>query len=556
MSQVDQVYSAIIARARGEVDNQEVESAVAELLGSTEDATKKGRNKKNTSVDSHEQLRQPQKQRESNQKGKGRVGFMRGRRTTTVVTQDEDDYDDIPSTSSKQAVTTLATKDSRPNGQVTSTQKRKWSGKSASLQSIQNEVATMEGHHDTDNQTKKLRDIPMGEEGSRIMVTFGDGKSPNHKAVETALLGTRKSLLVAIKDARALRRQVTREYKKAFRAMHMGDRKLPKKFRPTKTYTSEGVDPTLLYRSMFRNDSLCYTPKCGFDMEQIQKLFPEEMNAYDRWNDVRLFVAFWPYLSLVCSGKGTVVFVSLTQCPRLFQHLHRVLHLQYSVLCHTHKMHAAYESNRDFSVDGSKNDKEDSKKDDRQNWVGGHLQERAAHFDSRTDQMKEDWYLRFADVRQKGSFLPRRNVKKTTEERNFEKQVEVNEKRKTTQESHVAKAKNGSTTALVAGGDNVVADADADAVVDDDTAAIWEGMSFHTIRFLHWIGFDPKSDLPPPKDEVTHALAFLAHDFMGRIIEQVRDGITHGLPLTWGMAMKCLAFLVHLFVRSFVPLIV
>ena len=34
----------------------------------------------------------------------------------------------------------------------------------------------------------------------------------------------------------------------------------------------------------------------------------------------------------------------------------------------------------------------------------GHLEERAAQFDVRTDQMENDWYLKFSEVR-RGSFL-------------------------------------------------------------------------------------------------------------------------------------------------------
>jgi hypothetical protein len=45
-------------------------------------------------------------------------------------------------------------------------------------------------------------------------------------------------------------------------------------------------------------------------------------------------------------------------------------------------------------------------------------------------------------------------------------------------------------------------------------------MSATSVRFLHWVGFDPRSALAPPNDEVTEALAFLAYDFMGRIVEK------------------------------------
>jgi hypothetical protein len=39
--------------------------------------------------------------------------------------------------------------------------------------------------------------------------------------------------------------------------------------------------------------------------------------------------------------------------------------------------------------------------------------------------------------------------------------------------------------------------------------------------FLHWVGFDPTSALSPPNEETTQALAFLAHDFFGKIVEKV-----------------------------------
>jgi hypothetical protein len=41
--------------------------------------------------------------------------------------------------------------------------------------------------------------------------------------------------------------------------------------------------------------------------------------------------------------------------------------------------------------------------------AAGHLEERAAQFDARTEQMKDDWYMQFAECRL-GSFLPKRGV--------------------------------------------------------------------------------------------------------------------------------------------------
>jgi hypothetical protein len=44
-------------------------------------------------------------------------------------------------------------------------------------------------------------------------------------------------------------------------------------------------------------------------------------------------------------------------------------------------------------------------------------------------------------------------------------------------------------------------------------------MGFAHVRFLHWVGFDPATELPPPDEETAEALAFLAYDVFGRIIE-------------------------------------
>jgi hypothetical protein len=53
----------------------------------------------------------------------------------------------------------------------------------------------------------------------------------------------------------------------------------------------------------------------------------------------------------------------------------------------------------------------------------------------------------------------------------------------------------------------------------------WESMSAPSVRFLHWVGFDPRSALPPPNEETTEALAFLGYDFMGRIVEKVGHSV-------------------------------
>ena len=63
-------------------------------------------------------------------------------------------------------------------------------------------------------------------------------------------------------------------------------------------------------------------------------------------------------------------------------------------------------------------DDDDEENEEEENTVkhdsmGGHLEDRLAQFDARTDRMKKEWYMAFSEVR-KGSFLPRTS---TQEER-------------------------------------------------------------------------------------------------------------------------------------------
>lgn len=250
-SSLDGVLSTILARINGEVDNGQVEGVVETLLRS--------------------------QFAEKQDRGRPRLGSRNGgdhyddsRNKHSIVQTDEDDYDQIESN-----------KITKKLKLGEDTKETKWSGKVLTLET----VAARNKHEATE-----LNKIPMGSVGARMMVTFGDGKSPDPDAVRMVLEGARLSLLNIIKDARALRRHAKSEYAKAQRAMHMGHKNFRRKAKNGKDdriFTSEGVDPSLLYRSINRNDKLVYDPKCGFDIEQLQQLLPEEMNAYDRWNEVR-----------------------------------------------------------------------------------------------------------------------------------------------------------------------------------------------------------------------------------------------------------------------------
>ena len=131
--------------------------------------------------------------------------------------------------------------------------------------------------------------------------------------------------------------------------------------------------------------------------------------------------------------------------------------------------------------DKAASDKEgDSDSESESGEGGGHMHMRREVFDLRTKYMKQDWYMTFAEVRYQGSFLP---PSKTSEEREWNNARKGGRRGRPNQSS-------------------------------------WEGRSASSVQFLYWIGFDPRSALPPPNEKITQFLAFLGYDMMGRIIER------------------------------------
>jgi hypothetical protein len=57
------------------------------------------------------------------------------------------------------------------------------------------------------------------------------------------------------------------------------------KFRDTGIGSCE-VDPAMIFRAVSGYDPLSYDSKVGFDISQLEILFPEEMHAYKRWEKV------------------------------------------------------------------------------------------------------------------------------------------------------------------------------------------------------------------------------------------------------------------------------
>lgn len=325
----------------------------------------------------------------------------------TTIHEDTDDYDNLPP------------RQDHPERTISTD--FLWTGPTVTLEELRKEEE--EGKDPFDR-------IPMGHVGKKMVMTFGGGSNPSPEVVQAALLGARRLLQIAIKDARALRRQMKGEYAEAKRAMHMGNKNVKPMGASIRTAV-EGADPTLYYRAMDSHDRLSANPKCGFDIEQLQQLFPEEMTAYNRWN----------------------------------------------------QMHEEYESSKQTEAERKEKAARDeaNKEQLEEQTLGGHLTERALNFDVRTDVMNNDVYLKFASVRRGGSFLPRKS-KADRDEIEWE----------TMRPGGRGRRKDGT----------------------------WEFMSIITVKFLHWVGFDPKSELPPPNDETTEALGFLGFDCMGRIIEK------------------------------------
>lgn len=149
-------------------------------------------------------------------------------------------------------------------------------------------------------------------------------------------------------------------------------------------------------------------------------------------------------------------------------------------------MHSAYQTSKkteEGQEDATTTSTAPRVADSEQEASGGHLNERLANFDVRTEQMMDDWYLKFAEVRQ-GSFLPKRG-KRSEEVKQWDNARKENKKLKRGR-----------------------------------PAATWENLSAKAVQFLHWVGFDQISALPPPNEQTTEALAFLGYDFMGRIVEK------------------------------------
>ena len=414
---LDSLINLMSSRSQGAADNDAIERAVSSLLSNVPNVTA------------------PTAITASN--------ASNGSNHNNIIVADQADYDDDDDdeeesavskkeTNIKQSTTTTANSDGEPI----------WTGEKATIESLQKQEQELKVMEEKNQlkipDWKNLEDVPLGRTGARIMITFGDGPVPNHDACTTALLATRQCLQTAIKDARALRRKMKRDYDKARVVVNLHRaKKKERSILGPDAEGAKGVDMDLYFKAIGGHDRrLSYENPSGFDETQLEKLFPEEMYAYQRWN----------------------------------------------------KMHQEYTDSKNDDTTRSTNKLEvEQEQEEMKNEVtlmndsnvGGHLRDRLAQFDVRTDRMKEQWYIAFSEVR-KGSFLDRGGL--TSEARSWETERKKGRGRK--------------------------------------KMCTWEALPASHIQFLHWVGFDQRSPLPPPDASSTEALAFLAHDFMGKIVEK------------------------------------
>jgi len=160
--QVENILSLVLARSRGEVGNEAVETALSSIVA-THAPTSSSVGRCETDVATRGRTAQQNKDN---------------------IIPDDGNYDD----------------DSEydENAQEKATTK-----KYASVTNTSTKKVALKKSRERD---EALENIPLGKMGERMLITFGDGPCPDLEVISAALLGTRASLQRAILDARALRR--------------------------------------------------------------------------------------------------------------------------------------------------------------------------------------------------------------------------------------------------------------------------------------------------------------------------------------------------------------
>jgi hypothetical protein len=401
--------------------------AVSAMVATISSGKKNDRNVKNNSVSSMST----------------RSSTLREAQPQTLIIPDLGEYDELPHNDGEEA--TIKKEDSAASTSTNIPLPLKTDDVDEEEDDVENEI-----------DWSVYETIPLGKQGAQMMTIFGDGKYPSIETVRATLYGTRCKIQCTIQDARHIRRQQTVLYRTAKKSIQADKSTKPGQYK--QEWSTE-----LLFRASAGYDPLAYHPKCGFGIEDLNKLHPEELNAYHKWDEMHSAAA-----------------EATTNAPP-----------------EEDAVEDDDEDNADRDLEDNSNhknrDRESLVEDHDDSAIVGHLQERAAHFDVRTNKMGQDWYMKYSNIRQKGSFLPRQSVGRggTARSTNVDAiwDATTRQKRKTGEHS--------------SGGGG------------------WTHMSASAVRFLHWIGFDPTSPvLPPPTDDVTAALAFLAYDIFGRIVEK------------------------------------
>ena len=517
-NKMERLLQLVTNRSQGRVNDDLVEDAVSSLLqqsaaGATGNAgsTTKAKSVAASASDMNSNTRgegsvvanqQTQKRTKNNNVAAVRVH-------EDAIIEDEDDYDNFDIPQKGKDATNTSSSTTTSNNNQNQNQHPQWTGRKITISEIEaqekilrqnlaqnqrklltkqpkNKKLTKQIQQQLTNEMNetwnKLEDIPLGRIGAKMMVTFGDNIHTNPNALTSALHGTRQCLQNAIKDARALRRKMKEDYNRAKVMVNL--HKAKKKERSVlgndeaEVPLSGNVDPNMLFKAIDGYDKITFEPKCGFDDTQLEKLFPEEMNAYWRWRKM--------HKSYTDSKEDGAVSKQQQkqgeQEGQGEQGEQREEHQQKNISTNESDdeldtMEKQQQQNSNSNQSNSKTQTKNKKRNDE--W-GGHLTDRMAQFDARTERMKEEWYMTFSVVRQ-GSFLSKSY--NSTDEREWEKARKV--------KGNVGKRK-----------------------------STWENLPASYVQFLHWIGFDHQSAIPPPNAETTEALAFLGYDFMGKIIEK------------------------------------
>eukprot|EP00804_Cyclotella_cryptica_P014289 CCRYP_020759-RA/>CCRYP_020759-RA protein AED:0.05 eAED:0.05 QI:50/1/1/1/0.75/0.6/5/224/554 len=242
-SRFEDILSLVIARSRGEVGNDAVESALASIIPSP-------------GIEIHQDSNEHLAETASG-------AFSHGR---DAIIEDKDDYDDDEVEGKGPSTSIVTDKEVCAEDQL----QNKPRGRPKTSERIYDD---------------SLESIPLGKMGSRMLITFGDGPQPRPEVISAALLGARSSLQRAILDARALHRRLKDQWYHA-RAAAVVHTKSGSKDYLEKTkgaILSHVMDNELSFRALDGFDSMKNNAPCGFDLKSLEMLFPEEMGAYQRW---------------------------------------------------------------------------------------------------------------------------------------------------------------------------------------------------------------------------------------------------------------------------------